>query len=115
MSSNRNLKSNPPKIGATFSKLPASVDASNAALVLVAPPRARGGGMDFLAEELRDIYNSRAKAPYTSGQLAASDAAPKGDTGSRREAVDADEWKRFNEERAATEDGLHQSLTTTAS
>jgi pimeloyl-ACP methyl ester carboxylesterase len=102
-----NLKSNPPKIGATFNKLPESIQAMRL-WFLSQPPR--GGGMDFLAEELRDIYNSRAKSPYQLGNLPLLILLPK-TYGKPPRGVDADEWKRFNEEKRQAEDGFHQSLT----
>ena len=69
-----NLKSNPPKIGATFSKLPESIQAMRL-WFLSQPPRAGGGGMDFLAEELRDIYNSMSEVAISVGQLAVAGLA----------------------------------------
>ena len=93
-----NLKSNPPKIGATFSKLPASVQAMRL-WFLSQPPRAGGGGMEFLAEELRDMYDSRARTPYLLGNLPLVVLLPKGGYGRPPQGVDADEWKRFNEEK----------------
>jgi pimeloyl-ACP methyl ester carboxylesterase len=92
-----NLKNNPPKIGATFSKLPESIQAMRL-WFLSQPPRAGGGGMDFLAEELRDIYNSRATSPYQLGNLPVLILLPK-KYGNPPRGIDADEWKRFNEEK----------------
>jgi pimeloyl-ACP methyl ester carboxylesterase len=93
-----NLKSNPPKIGATFSKLPESIQAVRL-WFLSQPPRAGGGGMDFLAEELRDIYDSRARTPYLLGNLPLVVLLPKGPYSRPPRGVDADEWKRFNDEK----------------
>lgn len=93
-----NLKSNPPKIGATFSKLPGSIQAVRL-WFLSQPPRAGGGGMDFLAEELRDMYNSRAKAPYQLGNLPLVVLLPRAGYGKPPPGIDADEWKRVNEEK----------------
>lgn len=93
-----NLKSNPPKMGATFSKLPESIQAMRL-WFLQQPPRGGGGGMDFLAEELRDMYDARAKAPYQLGNLPLVVLLPKGGYGRPPRGVDADEWKRFNEEK----------------
>ena len=90
-----NLTSNPPKIGATFNKLPEWIKGMRL-WFLQQPPR--GGGMDFLAEELRDIYNSRAKAPYQLGNLPLLVLLPTG-YGKPPRGIDADEWKRFNEEK----------------
>ena len=52
--------------------------------------------MDFLPEELRDIYNSRAKSPYQLGNLPLLILPPKS-YGNPPPGIDADEWKRFNE------------------
>ncbi len=92
-----NLKRNPPKIGGTFSKLPESIKAMRL-WFLSQPPRAAGGGMDLLAEELRDIYNSRAQSPYRLGNLPLLILLPK-KYGQPPPGIDAAEWKRFNEEK----------------
>lgn len=92
-----NLKSNPPRIGDTFNKLPESIQAMRL-WFLSQPTRAGGGGMDFLAEELRDIYNSRAQSPYQLGNLPLLILLPK-TYGKPPQGIDADEWKRFNEEK----------------
>jgi pimeloyl-ACP methyl ester carboxylesterase len=93
-----NLKSNPPRIGAPFDKLPASVQAMRL-WFLRQPPRGGGGGMDFLAEELRDMYDARANAPYQLGNLPLVVLLPKAGYGKPPQGVDADEWKRVNEEK----------------
>ena len=93
-----NLKSNPPKIGATFNKLPESIQAMRL-WFLQQPPRAGGGGMDFLAEELRDMYEARARTPYLLGNLPLVVLVPKAGYGKPPRDIDADEWKRVNEEK----------------
>jgi pimeloyl-ACP methyl ester carboxylesterase len=93
-----NLMSNPPRIGAPFDKLPESVQAMRL-WFLRQPPRAGGGGMDFLAEELRDMYDARAKAPYQLGNLPLVVLLPKTGYGKPPRGIDAGEWKRVNEEK----------------
>ena len=93
-----NLKSNPPKIGATFNKLPESIQAMRL-WFLQQPPRGGGGGMDFFAEELRDIYAARARTPYLLSNLPLVVLLPKTGYGKPPRGIDADEWKRVNEEK----------------
>ncbi len=93
-----NLKANPPQIGATFKKLPESIQTMRL-WFLSQPPRAAGGGMDFFAEELRDMYNSRAKAAYQLGNSPLVVLLPKAEYGNPPEGIDAAEWKRINEEK----------------
>lgn len=93
-----NLKSNPPGIEAPFDKLPASVQAMRI-WFLKQPPRNNGGGMDFLAEELRDMYEARARTPYLLGNLPLLILLPKADYGQPPPGIEADEWRRVNEEK----------------
>jgi pimeloyl-ACP methyl ester carboxylesterase len=93
------LKSNgPPKITAPFDKLPPSIQAMRL-YFLSQPPRAAGGGMDFLAEELRDMYAERAKTPYPLGNLPLVVLLAKAAYGKPPRDIDADEWQRVNEEK----------------
>ena len=92
-----NLKSNPPRIGAPFNKLPESIQAMR--LWFLQQPRRSGGGMDFLAEELRDMYEARARTPNLPGNLPLVVLLPKAEYGRPPRGIDADEWKRVNEEK----------------
>jgi len=95
-----NLKSNGgAKISEPFNKLPASVQALRLN-ALSQPPRAAGDRRsDFLAEELRDMYAERAKTPYQLGNIPLVVLVPKFDYGKPPPGIDADEWKRVNEEK----------------
>ena len=90
-----NLKSNPPKIGTTYKKLPESIQTMRL-WFLSQPPRAGGGGMDFLPEELRDIYEARAKKPDQLEDLPLVVLLPK-KYDQPPTGVDPEEWRRFNE------------------
>jgi len=87
------------KISEPFNKLPATVRAMRVN-ALSQPPRAAGSrGSDFLAEELRDMYAERAKTPYQLGNIPLVVLLPKFDYGKPPPGIDADEWKRVNEEK----------------
>ncbi len=93
-----NLKSfGAPKIGAPFDKLPASVQEIRL-WFLSQPPRARGGN-SFLAEELREMYQARARTPCQLGNLPLVVLLTKPGYGKPPPGIDADEWKRVNEEK----------------
>jgi hypothetical protein len=94
----KNLKSHPPRISSPFDKLPPTIQAMRL-WVLSQPPRTSGsGGLNFLPEELQDIYNARAKKPDELGDLPLVVLLPKGD-GPPPSGVDPEEWRRFNEEK----------------
>jgi pimeloyl-ACP methyl ester carboxylesterase len=92
-----NLASNPPGISVPFNKLPASAQEMRL-WFLKQPPRA-GGGMDFFAEELRDMYTARAGTSYILGNMPLVVLLPKAGYGKPPPGIDAAEWKRINEEK----------------
>jgi pimeloyl-ACP methyl ester carboxylesterase len=86
-----------PRIGTPYDKLPASAQALR--LYFLSQPPRGGGGMDFLAEELRDMYAERAKKPYELGNIPLVVVLPRAAFGKPPRGIDADEWKRVNEEK----------------
>jgi len=94
-----NLKTfGPPKIGAPFTRLPPPVQAMRL-WFLSQPPRAKGGGQDFLAEELRSMYQARARTPSPLGNLPLIVLLPNAGYGNPPPGIDAEEWKQVNEDK----------------
>ena len=90
-----NLKARPPRISPTFKKLPAQIQTMRL-WVLSQPPRAERRSLDYLAEELRDLFEARAKHPQPLGNLPLVVILPK-QYDPPPPDVDAEEWRRFNE------------------
>ena len=85
-------------IRAPFDKLPGSVQAIRLHF-LSQPPRAGGGGLPWLAEELRDLFAERAKAPYQLGNVPLVVVLPKAGYGKPPPGIEDGEWKRVMDEK----------------
>ncbi len=69
------------------------------------PPRTAAGS-DYWAEELQEMYVTRAKTPYQLGEKPLVVILPKPDSGNPPPGISADEWKRVSEEKRQQKLGL---------
>ena len=93
-----NLKSRPPRISAPYDKLPSAIQQMRL-WVLSQPPRAiPPSGLNFLPEEMRDLYEARAKTPYQLGSIPLVVILPKRYDRTPPGFSD-EEWKRFNDQK----------------
>jgi pimeloyl-ACP methyl ester carboxylesterase len=100
-----NLKLRPPRISAPFDKLPPAVQQMRL-WVLSQPPRAAASvGLNFLPEEMRDLYEARAKTPYQLGSLPLVVILQK-EYLQPPSGVDAEEWRRLAEPKQQQKIGL---------
>lgn len=100
-----NLKLRPPKISAPYDKLPPAVQQTRL-WALSQPPRAAPVvGLNFLPEEMRDLYEARAKTPYQLGSLPLVIILQK-EYLQPPSGVDAEEWRRLAEPKQQQKIGL---------
>jgi pimeloyl-ACP methyl ester carboxylesterase len=91
------LKTGPPKLSATFKKLPASNQAMHV-WALSQPPRA-SGSQGFFAEELQSMYEARAKQSFPLGDRPLIVLIPKFEYGKPPNGLPDEEWKKIVDEK----------------
>jgi len=94
---NQLKSSGPPKVGATFAKLP-PLSQSMRVWALSQPPKA-ARGENYLAEELQAMYEARAKQSFPLNDRPLIVLLPKFEYGTPPFGLSAEEWKRIVDEK----------------